>query len=258
MTSFDQRRCVHCGRRYAFQASGGGCFEETNDDAYCKSCKRVILDALKEVPQKTERDYRYTRDVTVAFLVNLEEKREAELRAEGKLPWRRCAMPLFNLRDPSDSNRTGYVRHDGRTYLYSYWSKKGMDAGTVRVEVEVDLETGEVTGPWSLTDRWQTRPTFYEPEPEPEDDEPLPQPSIALSALKMPRFDLVERSQTLEGARMSAEDERKFVLSLGDVHKGFTNGPLPEGSLPVYDELYLSYANEAEREADIVTREDED
>ena len=46
------------------------------------------------------------------------------------------------------------LRADGRTLRYDYWTKVGMDAGVVSVEVERDAVTGEVLGPWELTDNW--------------------------------------------------------------------------------------------------------
>lgn len=48
----ERRRCTHCGSEYSYQISGYGCQYEVNDEDYCPDCKKVILNALSNVPKK--------------------------------------------------------------------------------------------------------------------------------------------------------------------------------------------------------------
>lgn len=48
------KRCIYCGNIYSYQASGQGCFEETNDDRYCPRCKKIINEALENNVSKDD------------------------------------------------------------------------------------------------------------------------------------------------------------------------------------------------------------
>lgn len=157
----ENKRCRHCAVTYSYRASGGGCMEPTNDPDYCPDCKAVTLKALAEVPVKFKRDWVVTRDVTVRELVELEAQRVAEVKAKGGLPVRRVLMNLYDMADPSNHNHRGVVWLDGKTYSYDYWSKAGMDAGQVCVEVEREVETGKITGPYELRDYWRLWPNLF-------------------------------------------------------------------------------------------------
>lgn len=46
------KRCKYCDKVYHYQASGNGCFRETNDENYCPRCKEIINEALlNKVPK---------------------------------------------------------------------------------------------------------------------------------------------------------------------------------------------------------------
>lgn len=46
-----RKRCKHCGNEYSYQLSGNGDYQY-NDEHYCPDCKKVMLDALENVPKK--------------------------------------------------------------------------------------------------------------------------------------------------------------------------------------------------------------
>lgn len=166
MTTERLKRCVHCGSRYCYQASGHGA-TEYNDGNYCPGCKKAIVDALKSVPPVAKAAWRATRDVSVAQLVEIEMAREQaqqEHHNSGEWPIVRRVLPgLFDQADPSNHHKQGILQVLGRTYRYEYWTKTGMDAGTVWLQCECGPVSGDVRGPWDIGDHWRTPPTFYEP-----------------------------------------------------------------------------------------------
>jgi len=110
-----------------------------NDDIYCPDCKQVILDALKNVPQKVER---FTKPYDGITLKELKEK--VKEQRENQL-WQRVASPLFDMKDPDNHNISGWVKINGLDIFYSYWTKR--DDYRIEVEMERNLETGEEY-PW--------------------------------------------------------------------------------------------------------------
>jgi hypothetical protein len=104
----------------------------------------------------------------VAQLVEIEMAREQaqqEHHNSGEWPIVRRVLPgLFDQADPSNHHKQGILQVLGRTYRYEYWTKTGMDAGTVWLQCECGPVSGDVRGPWDIGDHWQTPPTFYEPE----------------------------------------------------------------------------------------------
>lgn len=198
--------------------SGYGGIQENNDSQYCSSCYQVIQTALKAVPVVREKDFLYTKDITVAELVALEPK---EFKP-GQI--RRVVSNLFDLVDPSNKNHTGAVTVGGKSYLYSWWDNQGIDEGEVRLEVEVDAKTGEVVGPWDLKTHWESWPTFYVPEKTP----PLTQETVINPCpMKKPNCAVFHISQT---------DFKPLIKTYTPIGKSkFTSESLPEGFLPVYD-----------------------
>lgn len=148
MTSFAQSRCRHCGIRYSWQASGWGASED-NDAQWCPDCYRVIREALSEVPRRVQKVWvDASSDYPPAPVLHEQEQtRIAELRAGGNLVARRVAVPLFDMNDPSNQNVTGFAKRDGVTVRYGYWTKDPEGTSEVRVPMEKDLETGDLT-PW--------------------------------------------------------------------------------------------------------------
>lgn len=253
-----QKRCHHCSVTYSYQGSGHGCSEPTNDPDYCTDCKKIILDALSSVPARRKRDWIVTSDYSVETLVKLEADRVASAKAEGKLAITRVPMGLYDMRDPSNHNRGGVVRFEGKTLRYDYWTKAGMVAGVVSVEVERDVGTGAVLGPYEFTDNWykdgNKPPTLLldaEPHaqcPESENEvtlgmKPLMARNIS-SVFFMQSFPMVEESSlaTLgEPPLTDVAPNRRGILSAsrdyagGYGKKGFVVEPLPDGALPVYE-----------------------
>lgn len=52
------QRCKHCKQSYTYQISGNGCLDKYNDKDYCLNCKKSIVDALNETPQRYEGIYK--------------------------------------------------------------------------------------------------------------------------------------------------------------------------------------------------------
>lgn len=55
-------RCIHCGIRYNYQASGPEAFEY-NDGQYCHGCAKAISKALDRIPRKIELRYRDIKEM---------------------------------------------------------------------------------------------------------------------------------------------------------------------------------------------------
>lgn len=196
MSTFQNKRCGQCGVRYAFQTSGYGGLQANNDPNYCSNCYQVIQVALAAVPPRSVRDWMGTSDVSVEALIAQEEAQAAEAKALGQLPVRRVLSPLFDLTTPDNQQHQGIVRRDGRTYRYEYWTLQGdKAAGRVWVEVERDAQTGEILGPWNLSDRWAAPPTFIEHSPWPDRPKPTHE-FVPMPMSKVRRFALIE-SQSL-------------------------------------------------------------
>lgn len=229
MSTFQQKRCGHCGVRYSYQTSGYGGLQEYNSDTYCQDCYKFIQEALKVVPARSRPDWVGTSDVSAESLVEQERAAWDAAKAEGKVPVRRVLSPMFDMERPDNHHAQGIVHRDGRTYRYEYWTQQGgVAAGRVYLEVERDALTGEILGPWSLKDRWTTPPTFIEhppwPEKPPATHKFVPMP---LTSLPVRRFDIIERSPPLP-VSMSRE--------WGPVGRNsFMVEPLPQGALPIYD-----------------------
>jgi len=231
MSTFRELRCNHCHVRYSYQMSGYWTFQEYNSDTYCPDCFKFITIALKSVPERTKHDWVGTSDVSVETLLEQERKAAEAAKAEGKVLARRVLAPLFDMERPDNQHEQGIVHRDGRTYRYEYWTMQGGPAaGRVYVEVERDATTGEVLGPWSLSDRWASQPTFIEHPPWPErppathEFKPMP-----LASLQIRRFDMLESQSLPQPELMSRE-----YGAVG--RKAFLVEPLPQGALPIYDQ----------------------
>jgi len=141
MTTQRIYRCEHCLIDYIYYPSGCPYLcTELNDDRYCPDCKKVIETALNDVPRKVEKFFKPYDKVT------LDEVKEAiKKRDEDPPTWRRVAMPLYDMQNPSNRNITGFITIDGQEILYSYWTEK--DDYRIEIEMERNLETGEEQ-PW--------------------------------------------------------------------------------------------------------------
>ncbi len=51
------KRCRHCNSSYQYQASGGGCDRDTNDDRYCPECMTAINTALARIDVKCHPEF---------------------------------------------------------------------------------------------------------------------------------------------------------------------------------------------------------
>ena len=132
----ERKRCSHCQIIYHYQVSGYCCHEELNDDKYCPDCKKVIIEALKNVPVKIEMVWENYDEITIDDVKRIHEERKKDFVHE-------IFMPLFDLNDPSNINITGIITLDGKIISYSYWTKK--DDYFIKVQMERNVETGEKT-----------------------------------------------------------------------------------------------------------------
>ena len=150
MTTHRLKRCQHCLVTYSYQSSGYGCFEPTNDDRHCPECRAVILEVLKDVPRRFEKVWKATDEVTFEQLKEWERAWDLEAEERGALQMRRILPGLFDMENPSNKHVlrcvSGRGFFQGKTYTYEYWTTKPDDV-KIRVEAEVDLETGD-TRPW--------------------------------------------------------------------------------------------------------------
>jgi len=124
MTSHRIRRCNHCGRKYSYQASGGGCFRRENSGKYCPTCAIPIKDAIKAAKAKIRilftEEWVETEEVTEELLWDYLESVEKE-RAKGKLIATRIWPGLYKMNEPYDYMNIVAVPHKGKTYRFSYW-----------------------------------------------------------------------------------------------------------------------------------------
>lgn len=232
MSTFKQRRCSHCKIRYDYQVSGYGGLQEYNSETYCQDCYKVVLDALKAVPVKRKPDWVGTSDVSAKTLVDLEQKQYEAADAKGGLfpPFRRVLPGLYDLERPDNHHKQGILRHEGHTCKYEYWTQQGgIDAGQANVQVERDVLTGDILGPWDFSDRWTKPPTFIEhppwPSPPPATHkfrlEPIPSGRIS-------PFELLERDP-----QVPLRESQEYVPG---GPRSFVNETLPDESLPILDE----------------------
>ena len=113
-----------------------------NDNRYCPDCKQVVDTALSAIPGLFERVWVETSDYTVPQLLSL----AAEQAASNPFAFiRRVSVPLFNL-ETGEMSCGGYIRVGEKHYHYHYWPGREAE-GTVKVEMEKNLETGALT-PW--------------------------------------------------------------------------------------------------------------
>lgn len=147
------KRCTHCKTVYAYQASGYGCHDPLNDDEYCPDCKKVIVDALKDVPKKFDSTWVETNEVTYDFLKEERRKKEEEYEKRDvngnfiKLPiTRRVYASLFNTKT-GEAEKNDAFDIGEKQYLVQYWPSKPDDI-KIQVLKEKNLLTGEIVDYW--------------------------------------------------------------------------------------------------------------
>jgi len=143
MTSHRITRCAHCQAKYTFQASGAGCGDPGNDSRFCSDCWAAVQAALAAVPVRFERVWLPTTEVTLEEL--LEQERRLAEQQQGQLVARRVSFPLFNLQT-GESDRSGFVRLDGKHYQYRFWPGREEEY-SIQVEMERNRHTGFLQ-PW--------------------------------------------------------------------------------------------------------------
>lgn len=237
MSTFTQKRCNHCGTTYSYQMSGYGGMQTPNNPTYCPPCATIVEEAirvaLEPVSVLFDREWRPTQDITIAEMDRLDDERVVSVRADGGIPVWAVMSPLFDMERPSNVQHQKLLHHNGRTYRYEWWTDEGVEHGVVYIECSVELATGNVVGPWRLTDRWDPWPTFYEPGPKPPPKPPTHEwVANPFAQLVMPRMDLISRDQSLGNVTGSLEaafraTEERAASRLTDV--------IPDGALPFYD-----------------------
>lgn len=173
MTSHRRKRCISCGVRYSYQASGWGAPKYNHHD-YCQECYEVVCEALKKVPRKFKKDLVETEEVTLEQLREWEQawKDEHEEKVQNGsmfFPYvRRIGVPMYNVETGAVMKNefvTGRDDFHHRVFNYEYWPGK-EDEAVIREEVEVNCETGAIR-PWSLSASGRPMPkSFSEKLPE--------------------------------------------------------------------------------------------
>jgi hypothetical protein len=154
-----EKRCVHCGIRYTYQASGYPREDYSHSSYYCKDCWKVIQDALSKILKKRERVCIKTNEVTRKQIEDWHKEdiiNEEEIQKNNpqtlflSFTAHRVSVPMFNLNN-GDSSETiwayGKDEFRGKVYSLTFWRK--TDEYEIDVEMEKNLETGEIIGPWS-------------------------------------------------------------------------------------------------------------
>lgn len=160
-------RCENCHDKYLYYASGGAP-QAYNSSTYCPTCERAVQDSLAQIPKRYRRAWRCVSDVSLETLVALHDQKEAHRKMLGKsslLPYISSSPArLYDLTNPYNINQTGYVSTGDHNYKFSYWTQDGL-VGNVYLEVEEDVATGCVMGPWDLSQHWDKMPTFCDEKP---------------------------------------------------------------------------------------------
>lgn len=172
MTSYAEKRCIHCGVVYNCLRSGHGFPEYGNHSnaEYCLDCYKVIKEALKSVPVKFESktvdvsEVPELSGITWETVLDWEKQNEAIPKDESKVYVRRVLMPLFDLEDPDNRHSSREVfKPDGVELPFPFqnqkvgfyletWTKK-PEWNSVRVPVEYDIDNKKIIGPWKYYKR---------------------------------------------------------------------------------------------------------
>lgn len=146
------RRCIHCGRRYAFQSSGDGCMDPFNDERFCPACQTAVREALKAIPKAVEKfEVEVTgeeRDRVLAEQIRQNTGPSKAIDVTDIVHFshvRRIGPPLFDTEKGATMN-TQFIYMDGLDYGISKWSD-GREPEKVTRTMERDLETGQEV-PW--------------------------------------------------------------------------------------------------------------
>ncbi len=155
MTMERYTRCWHCRGQYLRLVSGSEGYNTNHtDDRFCPDCLEVVVKALESVPTKKPVRLQVLYP-TVAMLVSereridREQKQKPNLRAGFSFPnFRQVFLNEFDLKDMSNHNFVNEVRYETCKFRYSYWTKTGMENGTVSFEAEVS-DDGTIV-PWGI------------------------------------------------------------------------------------------------------------
>jgi len=146
--------CIHCGTQYTHQCSGSYDAVDTpreyRDKDYCPDCKKVIFEALSNIPKKFEYKFVVTDEVNLETLLRWEKEEIEDAKKIGSHEWllpkaKRIFASVMN-QEMTETMKTEQVigREDkkGRRYIYSYWPSKPNEC-RITVEKKVNLITGE-------------------------------------------------------------------------------------------------------------------
>lgn len=152
------KNCIHCGVIYTYQSSGEGCHRDENDDKYCPSCKKALLNTLRKIPKKFTYRWVETDDVTKEEALSIIKKNDEEQDRRWKKgderakkckgcellpPFRlklvRAYMPLVDMDTCESSNQKDFVYNNNK-YFIRWWKSKPNDYKITK-EVRWNLET---------------------------------------------------------------------------------------------------------------------
>ena len=146
MTMEKYTRCSHCCGQYLRLVSGRDGYNTNHtDDRFCPRCLDVVSKALASVPVKKSVRLKVLFP-TVPMLVAEHQKRDQKLA-----PCFRVFSNEIDMTDPSNKNIVQEVQYETCKFRYSYWTKTGMENGTVHFEAEIS-DDGSIE-PWSFHQR---------------------------------------------------------------------------------------------------------
>lgn len=142
---------------------------------FCDSCSTLVEQALHPVGKKFSLFWALTSDVTVE-----------ELTREGEPGTRKICANLIDTLLPENKHVVEEVKCRGATYNFEYWTLQGgSEKARVYIQAAKSLETGEIVGPWSPEDRWESFPKILK-EPEPWPERPPSTHKFVLCPMKAP------------------------------------------------------------------------
>lgn len=130
-----RKRCKHCGIEYSYQLSGNWDYKY-NDEHYCPDCKKVMLEALENVPKKFTYGWKEIPFNISEKMKNVKQKKLSFL-AECKNKNIPVIKKVYSVFFNSKISKTEYFVIDNIKYLIQYfyngekkmfmWCEKNID-----------------------------------------------------------------------------------------------------------------------------------